>query len=179
MKKSLILQLFLLFSITIYSYCDDNNDFLFRHSQGSKGIFINGGITSKSYLGSLGYSYYFKKYYSLDISLLYESGEYNYTGFNSYRIIANNNLNLFTYEKALFLNCHIGGFIGREKVNDLLVEENSNKQYNTYGIFLGANIEYFITNKIALNLTGSQNIISESLVRDSFISMELGLKLFF
>ncbi len=178
MKKKLILQLILLFSITINVYCDDDTDFLSRHAKGSKCFVLNTGAFTKGFYGSLGYSYYFSKYYFLDGNLSFERGKYNLTNFSSFRLNANNNINYFTFHKTIFCNGHLGLFLGNESISETILNNKSKNSF-TYGLYLGTNCEYYITNNFSLNLGINQNFIRKSLIRDSYISIDFGGRFFF
>ncbi|MDP4272677.1 MAG: hypothetical protein Q8907_00170 [Bacteroidota bacterium] len=180
MKKILSLQTLFLYVVLINSYCGDNPNFFARHSKGSNGLILSLGSTTRGHYFSGGYSYYFTKYFFSDLTYSFEYGRFHYTDFSTHKLCLTGKANFFSYRKSIFCNADLGLFGGQEILKERLFDIDSGHQSDfIYGLSLGTHCEYFLTNKLCLDLALDQNFMRKSLIRSSYISYGLGFRIFF
>lgn len=165
--------LLLLLTTVIYS---QQSEFITRHCKSNTAIIFHLGGTDMSKLANVGYSRYWTKDWFSDVQFQYEMGTLNLTDFQDFSLTGNLHYNFYSWRKTLYCNASISAFVGQEFIKEQIFDNKKNSF--AYGIGIGPNMEYFISNKFCLLLNVNQNFVRGSSIRDAYLSAEIGFRYF-
>jgi len=119
-----------------------------RHGKGNSGIHATFHLSEFGKAFSLGYTNYFQEKLVFNGKFNFEYGTIGLTNYESYKLIPSLVYTPFHYQNKVFLNLNGGIIVGLEK--QLALEEIGENTNLIYGGIVGAEIEGFIVNNIAV-----------------------------
>lgn len=119
-----------------------------RHGKGNSGIHATYHRSDFGQAISLGYTNYFQEKLVFNGKLNYEFGTIGLAKFDSYLLIPSLVYTPFHIDNKVFLNLNAGIIVGLE--NQKALEEIGAKTNLVYGVIVGAEIEGFVSNNVAL-----------------------------
>ena len=152
MKNKCILSFFLLSAVAFSGFAQ------IRHVKGIQSIDVMAGISGYGQVYQLGYVKYFSSKFYGKLNAFYEMGEYADIGYTSMGIDI---VPTYTFLKA-GEGIYINGLTGLTFSLDQLTqgaEEINVKNTFKYGAMVGAEVEFFITDKIVFLLNGNQRFL--------------------
>ena len=119
-----------------------------RHGKGNSGVHATFHLSEFGKAFSVGYTNYYKEKFVFKVKFNYESGIIGLTNYDSFKFFPTLIYTPFNYNNKLFLNLNGGILVGLEK--QLALSENPEHTNLIYGGIVGAELEGFIINNVAV-----------------------------
>lgn len=145
MKKS-ILSIIVMFFCLSYSYGQ-------RHLKGMNAVDIGGGITGFGTYVNGDFTHFLNNKYYFKVGGMFESAKFDDVKLNSFLLKGGINRNLFHLGNSFFVQANVNMLVSMNQYKGELIEStHKKKQYFNLGFAPGAEIEYYISDRVVFLL---------------------------